>query len=160
MANYGNILTKALERCSTGSRDSGGVEEIVAGLKRRNRHMHSSLRQAVAGELADILTQSFGSKIKAIHLYGSTIEFNADLYSDVDIVIIASEASEEIRSFIKEADEHIREEYFLMLSLPGNSSSYLIDAHIIDESKKTPDPSRAYLLSILEQDSVPLLSRT
>ncbi|HEX3027511.1 MAG TPA: hypothetical protein VHR42_09870, partial [Clostridia bacterium] len=72
---------------------------------------------------------------------------------DIDLALMVKSKSGEIKTFIKEFDEELRREYFSLLSMPDDSSDYLIDAHVLNEEAEN-DPSRAYLLHIIKNDSV------
>lgn len=135
------------------SHHSGGM---ITALKEQDTILHSRFRYFIAEKVSKYLLESFGSIIMDIRLYGSTMEYNAGKYSDIDLIIVAEKMGEEIKASLKELDRLITAEYYHMIGEEADQYSYILDGHIIDESYQEHDSSKSYLISIFNNDSVSL----
>lgn len=85
----------------------------MVGQESRNPESFPTLdlneREAIL-EFAKGLRQRFGSMIKEIIFFGSKVRGNADKYSDIDIIIVLTKLSWEIKKTISElaAEENIK----------------------------------------------------
>lgn len=72
-------------------------------------HLTHEERSAVL-EFAELLREKYGSMIKGIILFGSKVNGKSDRYSDIDILIILSSLSWEIKKTISElaAQENLK----------------------------------------------------
>lgn len=152
------IIRNAIERTSS-VRTENYEDEGRVRLKSNDTSIHSRFRNSVACDLARYILNTYGILVKSVKLYGSTMEYNAGKYSDIDIVIHVDGQGKKILEDVKRLDRLLTEEYYSLIDEIPDIYSYLIDAHIIDESSKNQrDTSFEYLNHILAYESVTLLS--
>lgn len=159
MIEHQKIIAKAIGYCLMSSKDYTTHEEIIACLKTQNSIVHSMFRYSIARDVANYLLSSYGCQIKELKLYGSTAEYTAGIYSDIDILIQVNRLSNDLAEALKQIDKFLCKEYYSLLSEDVDEWSYFIDTHIINDDPNEPKhPSRAYLEHILFNESVELLS--
>lgn len=156
MLDIKKAILNAVEYCYTSSNKDKTLSEIAENLKTQDSMLHSRFRHSIANDIAKYIMSCYGYAIKDIKLYGSTMEYKAGKYSDIDLIVRVERMGEEIRDSLKRLDYLLMHEYYLLIGEETDQYSYLIDAHIIDESLYAHDNSKEYLMYILNYDSIPL----
>jgi predicted nucleotidyltransferase len=141
------------------SKDLSNYQDVISCLKARNTLVHSKFRYSIAKDIARLLTADFKGFVRDIKLYGSTAEYTAGIYSDIDIIIRVKSKSRNMEEMLKLLDTELCKEYFGLLSEDISEYCYLIDPKIINEDPLEPmHPSRSYLEYIFNNDSISLIS--
>lgn len=149
------MLSNAIEYCSNSSNGKKTTSDVLEELKTQDNIIHSRFRNSIARDIYKHIVCNYGSLIKEVRLFGSTMEYNAGKYSDIDIIIRVEKAGSEILENIKRLNRILTEEYYYLIQEKIDQYSYLIDPHIIDDgSFNRPDPSKAYLEYIIKNDSI------
>lgn len=156
MLDAKKAILNAIEYCYASSNKYKTLWEIAENLKTQDSMLHSRFRYSIANDIAKHIMSSYGYVIKDIKLYGSTMEYKAGKYSDIDLIIHVEKMGEEIRDSMKRLDYLLMQEYYLLIAEETDQYGYLIDVHIIDESLYIHDNSKEYLMYILNYDSIPL----
>jgi predicted nucleotidyltransferase len=154
MLDIKRTISNAIEYCYVYSKKEKTLAEIAESLKSQDCMLHSRFRYSIAIDIAKYVIGCYGYAIKDIKLYGSTMEFNAGKYSDIDLIIHVETMGEEIQKDMKILDHLITQEYYLLIGEKTDQNVYMIDIHIIDESLYTHNSSKAYLIHILNTSSV------
>jgi predicted nucleotidyltransferase len=155
MSEYPDFLQKAIHFCINSSKEYTNYEAIVACLKTQDSMIHSRFRYSIARDFALFLYNIFGDIIINFKLYGSTMEYNAGIYSDIDLIIQVKSANEKLFDTIKSINQHLSEKYYQMIEEAPSEWSYLLDTHIINnDPNEQVHPSKAYLEYIISNDSV------
>lgn len=150
-----NMIPEAIDFCIRETSGFNTADEVIAALKSGNLLLNSKLRQSIARNVTGYLTEKFGSRIKGARLYGSTAEYNASIYSDIDIVFVLTELPENFRQIIADIDKTLSEFYYRLLDKNESEWSYLLDIHVInDDPYEERHPSQAYLEHIFMNGSV------
>ncbi|MCX7708276.1 MAG: hypothetical protein N2484_00335 [Clostridia bacterium] len=157
MQEFNRSIFNAIEFCLSTSKECSSFEDIVTCLRSQNTLIHSKFRYALAKDIARFFSVHFGDCVKGMNLYGSTLEYTAGMYSDIDLILHVSFLDAEILRTIKELNRFLTDSYYRLLGQISDELSYFIDVHIIndDPSEQIP-PSKSYLQYILQNDSVAL----
>ncbi|MDP4092613.1 MAG: hypothetical protein Q8920_04560 [Bacillota bacterium] len=153
MLDIKKLLTDAVDFCSSANRTDLISENKSGLLKSQDRIVHSKFRYSIARDIASYIILNYGYIVKNIKLYGSTMEYNAGKYSDIDLIIHVESMGREIREDIKSIDKLLVEGYYSMIE-ENDSPEYLMDVQIIDDGDSNINPSAAYLKYIMMNDSV------
>ena len=149
------IISNAIEYCCNSSYHCKNASDIVERLKTQDNIVHSRFRNSIASDINNYIVHNYGNVIKDIRLFGSTMEYQAGKYSDIDIIVHVENFGGEILESIKRLDLLLTNEYYGLIQEAIDQYSYLIDPHIIDDNLKSqPDPSKAYLMHIIKNDSM------
>ena len=155
MVELNNMIPGAIDFCIRETTGFSTADEVINALKSGNLLLNSKLRQSIARDVAGYLSEKFGSRIKGARLYGSTAEYNACVYSDIDIVFLLTELPENFRQVIADMDKILSESYYRLLEKNESDWSYLLDIHVINEDPYVQrHPSMAYLEHIFMNGSV------
>lgn len=150
-----NMIPEAVDFCVRETAGYNNAVEVIDALRSGNLILNSKLRQSIARDVVLYLTEKFGSRIKGARLYGSSAEYNACIYSDIDIVFLLTELPENFRQVITDIDKTLSESYCRLLDKNKSDWSYLLDIHVInDDPCEEKHPSRAYLEHIFINESV------
>lgn len=150
-------INNAIEYCLTSIKEYKTREDIIACLKTQNSLIHSKFRFSIAKDIASFLLTRYSSQIKDLKLYGSTAEYMAGIYSDIDLIIHVSNVNDELLKSLKLLNGFLAENYYLLIGASLDEYSYFIDIHIINDDPLEPrHPSRAYLEHIMFNEAVPL----
>jgi predicted nucleotidyltransferase len=149
------FISSAIEFCSAKSNGSRSQKEVIELLKTQDISTHSEFRYSIARDVTQYIFQNYGNVIKDVRLYGSTMEYTAGKYSDIDILIRTERQGFEIYENLKMLDKILVSEYFNLIEEDFDQYMYLLDIHIIDDNlRNQSNPSKAYLLQILQNESV------
>ena len=155
MVELNNMIPEAVDFCIRETAGFNTADEVINALKSGNLLLNSKLRQSIARDVTGYLLEKFGRRIKGARLYGSTAEYNACVYSDIDIVFLLTELPENFRQVIADIDKILSESYYRLLDKNESEWSYLLDVHVInDDPYEQRHPSRAYLEHIFMNESV------
>lgn len=155
MVEPNNMIPEAVDFCIRDTMGFSTSDEVIDGLKSGNLILNSKLRRSLAKGVAGYLSVKFGSRIKAVRLYGSTVEYNACVYSDIDIVVLVSELPEDFSQVISDLDKTLSCSYCRLIDKNEDEWSYLLDVHVINEDPYLQKhPSREYLEHIFRNESV------
>ncbi|MCX8128698.1 MAG: nucleotidyltransferase domain-containing protein [Clostridia bacterium] len=155
MINCEAFINNAIEFCLKSLKGYSDTNEIVNCLTTHNSLLHSRFRYSIARDIAKLLFSIYPDHVKAVKLYGSTMEYTAGVFSDIDIVIHVNHFSNEMHDTIKTLNLELSEKYFILIGKAPEEWSYFIDIHVInsDPSQKALS-SRAYLEYILHNESI------
>lgn len=157
MSDYSFILPNAMAYCLSASRQFESIEEISICLQTQDCLVHSRFRQSVARDIASLLSAEFGSQILDIKLYGSTMEYTAGKYSDIDMLIQVTHLSHDLLVTLKELSQYLCSEYYRLIGQEADAYAYLLDIHILNtDPNAAHQPSQAYLTYIYHHNSIPL----
>jgi len=149
------FISNAIEFCLILSNEKKSETEIIELLKTQDNFTHSKFRYSIARDVTQYIYSNYGDMIKNIRLYGSTMDNTAGKYSDIDMVIQVEKMGYKIYENLKKLDRILVTEYFNLIDEAFDEYMYLMDIHIIDESLRSQqDPSRSYLLQILDYESI------
>lgn len=152
-----NYVLNALSFCLCSSMEYKHQHEVIASLNTRNTLIHSKFRYSIAKDIANYLISQFPDQIKNINIYGSTMDYNADIYSDIDLLIKTSHLDQRIVKTLKRINILLSYNYYKLISKNWRQESRLLDIHIInDDPAKQKCPSRDCLEYILVNNSIPL----
>jgi len=98
-----------------------GVSCIIWDLRHGNRRAHSTLRYAIAKIISNHMV-SISGLIKAVYVFGSTMEDNAGKVSDIDMIVIVKKKDKFFTEFFKGMDSALLYEY---KKLVGSGTSKL-----------------------------------
>ena len=158
MFRYCEFIRSALDYCIDCSKDYNEHDEVIACLKTYDNMIHSKFRYSIAKDIARFLYSNYHAQIKSLRLYGSTMEYTAGKFSDIDIIIRVEFSSENLCKSLKDLDKQLCKDYYRLLSEEISEYSYFIDPHIInDDPANKALSSMAYLEYIVNNDSVELL---
>lgn len=156
MFDYKKCITNAINFCISSSKDCSSTDDVIGLLKSNSSFIHSKFRFSIAKEIAAFLFKEYPDLVEDVKLYGSTMEYTAAKYSDIDILIQTKEPCLEIKSILKEIDSLLCREYYYLICEDGSEWTYLLDIHVMP--LKGRHPSRALLEHILANSSVPLVN--
>jgi predicted nucleotidyltransferase len=149
------FISNAIEFCLSLYNGQKTQSEIIELLKTQDNLTHSNFRYSIVRDVTRYIYLNYGNIIKNVRLYGSTMEYNAGKYSDIDMVIQVEKLGYEIYENLKRLDKLLVSDYFNLLEEDFDEYMYLIDIHIIDDNLQSQaDPSKSYLLQILQNESV------
>ena len=155
MIDLEKTVINALAFCIEGTSEFRTQADVIAGLNRGNYTVNSRLRRYIARDVAGYLSEKYGSRIKASRLYGSTADYTACTFSDIDMIVLVTDLPADFSKTIAEMDQILSDAYYSLLGKDAGDRSYLLDLHVINED---PDvriqPSKAYLEHILLYESV------
>jgi predicted nucleotidyltransferase len=155
MVDAENMICKAVDYCIREAPGFSTADEVIRGLNSGNLLLNSKLRQSIARDVAGYLSERFGGRIKAARLYGSAAEYNAGVFSDIDLVFLVTELPESFRQVVADMDKILSGSYCRLLGRDEGEWSYLLDVHVINEDPlEKRHPSRAYLENIFMNESV------
>ena len=154
MCQVKNILYDSISECIESLKDCPSKSDFVLQLNEKNTHYHSKLRLFIAKLLSTYLIKKFPNLIKDIRIYGSTMEYNACTYSDIDIIIKTNHLDNLLLVELKKIDKVLSKQYCLLLNIKSSDWCYMLDAHIINENPKASvNPSKAYLEHIYSYEA-------
>ena len=154
MCRVENILYDSVSKCIESLKDCSSKSYFVLQLNAQNTQYHSKLRLFIVKLLSTHLLKKFPNLIKDIRIYGSTMEYNACTYSDIDIIIKTNRLNSLLLVELKKIDKSLSEQYCLLLNIKASDWCYMLDAHIINDSPKSPvNPSNAYLEHIYSYEA-------
>lgn len=150
-----DMIPEAIDFCIRETVGFNSADEVINALKSGNLILNSKLRQSIARNVAGYLSEKFAGRLKGARLYGSTAEYNAGVYSDIDLVFLVTELPGNFRQVIEDIDKTLSESYYRLLEKNESEWSYLLDVHVInDDPKEQRHPSRAYLEHIFLNESI------
>lgn len=148
-------IANAVTFCLATSRDLSSFQDVVEHLKTHDSIIHSKFRYSIARDIAVYLFDTFGDMIRDLRLYGSTMEYTAGIYSDIDMIVCVQKLSDTLRDTLKQLDNRLSAMYYRLIGKDEGEWSYLLDMHILSENPgERSDPSRAYLEHIASCESV------
>lgn len=119
---------------------------VVQTLQRGEPEVHSTLRYAVAKGVGDYLRE-LGCGFRAVYLYGSAMNGNAGIASDIDLIIIVEHKLDQVCNLLQRLDLALVTSYRMLLGFAYGPAS-LLDVHIVDvEEERKRDGYGAVLCS-------------
>ncbi len=148
------IISNAISSCLRSEKGNRSPFYIIEQLKTQNIMLHSRFRYSIASEVSAYILSNYGNLIKCIKLYGSTMEYNAGKYSDIDMLLHVRMMNDSIIQDIKDLNYRLTCQYYRLIGEVADSYTYLMDIHFINDLEEKSNPSRAYLEHILCNESV------
>ncbi|MFW0861030.1 MAG: hypothetical protein AAGT88_02840 [Dethiobacter sp.] len=97
-----------------------------------DENVHSRLRYALAKGIADYLG-SIAENLDSVYVYGSTMNDNARLCSDIDLLVKVKSKSGGTEKALKILDSCLLIDYRILMADEQVKMSYMLDVHMIDE---------------------------
>ena len=129
------LFARAIAFCN--HRVRGKREQVFAALRTGDTELHSTLRYALAKELAAYLGR-LGCSFQGVYLYGSTMQGEAHPSSDIDLIILVGQKKDRILALLRGLDLALVTVYRILLNT-GKVPCSLLDVHVVDlqESNKS-----------------------
>lgn len=157
MHGYCKFIQNALDYCIASSREYNKYDDIITCLRTHDSTLHSKFRHSIAEDIAKLLYIRYGGQIKDLKLYGSTMQYEAGMFSDIDIIIKVKYPSDDLINTLKKLDKMLCKEYYRLICEEMSEYTYFLDPHIIDENPYAEAKmSKPYLEYIFRNDSVEL----
>lgn len=155
MVGTHEFITNAIQFCIADSTGCKTQKDVIELLKTQDSLTHSKFRYSIAKDVTQFVFSNYGNIIKNTRLYGSTMEYTASKFSDIDMIIHVENSGMEIFNSLKKLDKILVSEYYNLIGEDVDQYTYLLDIHIVDEYMRNKiDPSKSYLLQILQNESV------
>lgn len=125
----------------------------ILDLRQGNRRAHSTLRYAIARIISNHMA-SISGVIKAVYVFGSTMEDKADKVSDIDMIVIVKKKDKFLDKFFKGIDSALLYEY---KKLVGNGTSKLkkfLDINVVDENDLADRTGYASVINSMHKPAV------
>jgi predicted nucleotidyltransferase len=127
------IFARSIDFCSR--RTKREQEEVFEGLRAGDSELHSTLRYAIAKEVAAYLKRLGGRSFRGVYLYGSAMQGGAHLSSDIDLIVLVCQKRDQIAALLRRADLALVTVYRTLLAT-GAAPGSLLDVHIVDLGEK------------------------
>lgn len=125
-----NILIKeALRFCRE---KANGRASGILGLRRGDEWTHSTFRYGLARQISNHLLNNY-HEIKAVYIFGSTLEDKANSTSDIDIILVAQKKNKPLLCWIKRLKLDILQAYKKLVGDGTADLKDLLDINIVDE---------------------------
>jgi len=122
------LLDRALMFCA--DRMHRSVDQVIQAAREGETEVHSTLRYAVAKGLGTYLG-SLGCDFRAFYLYGSAMNGDAGIASDIDLIIVVKHKLDQVSRLLQRLDLALTTSYKSLLGLtPGPGK--LLDVHLVD----------------------------
>lgn len=129
-----NLFAQALDFCSQKSRKT--TQEIVSLLRQGDLWTNSTLRYALAKYLCEnCLPIHTDSVIKAVYIYGSSLNDEAHLNSDIDLVILVVGNKKQALEFLRVLDYDILTYYKSLVGEQAKDMRSILDVHLVNDEE-------------------------
>jgi len=122
---------RALEWCARRLRAE--LNDVMGLLRQGDPGVHSTLRYALAKELAEYLGR-IGAPFCAVYVYGSLMNDSAGPASDIDLIVVVERIRDEVQRLVRWVDLSLSAAYRDMIGDAAPSS--LLDAHLVDTDQE------------------------
>ncbi|OIN96967.1 hypothetical protein AUJ66_04795 [Candidatus Desantisbacteria bacterium CG1_02_38_46] len=125
------LIKEALQFCQEKAswRVSG-----ISDLRRGDKWTHSTFRYGLARQISNHLLNNY-REIKAVYIFGSTLEDRAGSTSDVDLILVVQKKNELLLHYIRKLKAEVLRAY---KKLAGNGTAGLtdlLDVNIVDDEE-------------------------
>lgn len=125
------LFTDALQFCCRVH--SVSPDEALHCLESGHRKFHSSFRYGLAKGLSTYLG-SLGCVVQEVYVYGSTMDGEAHLASDIDVLLVVRKGRDELKRLLGLLDISLASWYRQLIGLKMNPAS-LLDVHLLEGSE-------------------------
>ncbi len=126
------LLDRALVFCADRMHRSG--DQVVQALREGEAEVHSTFRYAVAKGLGAYLG-NLGCDFRAFYLYGSAMNGEAGIASDIDLIIVVEHKLDQVRRLLQRLDLALVTSYRSLLGLTSGPVT-LLDVHLVDVEER------------------------
>ena len=126
------LFDRALMFCA--KRRHTSADQVIQTLREGNPEAHSTFRYAVAKGLANYLG-NLGCEFHALYLYGSTMNGNAGIASDIDLIIVVPHKLDQVFSLLQRLDLALVVSYQALLGVAYGPTS-LLNVHLVTTEEK------------------------
>lgn len=109
-------------------------ETFFRNLQAGDEATHSRLRYALAKGIAGYLG-SFDDNLQSVYVYGSTMDDNAGLSSDIDLIIRVKTKNSETKRALEILDSYLLISYRILLDNDEYRMNCMLDVHLVDEGE-------------------------
>lgn len=106
-------------------------EEFYRNLREGDLYCHSRLRYSLARELISFFMNYLPGSL-ALYVYGSTISDTANLYSDLDLLVLVEEKGPHLFAVVQRIDFHLSKAYNSFLDVEGLNLTSILNVTFID----------------------------
>ena len=122
------IFSRAIAFCSR--RVKKDQAEIFEELRSGDTELHSTLRYALAKELA-VYLERLGGSFQGVYLYGSAMQGEAHPSSDIDLIVLVGQKQDRITALLRGVDLALVTVYRTLLNT-GTVPWSLLDVRVVD----------------------------
>ena len=146
------LLTAALLSCA--SKLGQNVVQLRAQLGNGSPAAHSTLRYVIAKKVARYLGK-LQCGIRGVYLYGSTMNDEAGLGSDIDLLVLVERKRDQARILLLQLDLALLTSYRTLIG-EGYSPATLLDVHFVDGEEEKAHRGYGAVLHSLHTSPVSL----
>ncbi|MDW7649916.1 MAG: nucleotidyltransferase domain-containing protein [Bacillota bacterium] len=128
--NIMKIVPEAIRFCC--QKEHMTEETFFRNLQAGDEATHSRLRYALAKGISGYLG-SFDDNLQSVYVYGSTMDDNAGLSSDIDLIIQVKCKNGETKRALEILDSYLLISYRILLGNDEYRMNCMLDVHIVDE---------------------------
>ncbi len=126
------LLDRALMFCA--DRMHRSADQVIQALQEGEPEVHSTFRYAIANGLGAYLG-NLGCDFRAFYLYGSAMNGNAGIASDIDLIIVIEHKLDQVCRLLQRLDLALVTSYRSLLGLVSGPVG-LLDVHLVDVEER------------------------
>jgi len=124
-----HLMEKSLEFCCMRERNSR--TKVIECLQKGYSTVHSNLRYALAQKLCHLLDNE--NNLHAVYLHGSTVEDNASIASDIDLILHVKEKENKLPARLEKLNKDLLHLYRNLVGEKAVKISRLLDYQVVDD---------------------------